>query len=79
MMMREQHDINPVLLGDVECRARQLRETSVLTRRRERRIGQPAKTAVLQNRCRSSDELNAELRLGSSQAAICGAARHREK
>ena len=66
LMMGQQHDVDPVLFGDVECRARQLRETSVFTGRGQRGIGQPAKTAVLHDRCRPSHELNSELRLGFS-------------
>ena len=77
LMMGEEHDVDRVLLVHVECGACQLRETSVFTGRRERRVGQPAKTAVLQDRCGSSHELNAELRLSSGQALIGGAARHR--
>jgi hypothetical protein len=38
LMMGKQHDIDPVLLGDVECRPCQLGEAAVLAGRGERGI-----------------------------------------
>ena len=76
LMMGEEHDVDPVLLVHVQRRAGQLRETSIFTWRRERGIGQPAKTPVLENRRRSSNEQNFELRLGFSRTRISSAARH---
>lgn len=77
-MMGDQHDIDPVLLRDVECGTRQLCEASIFTGRRERRIGQPAKSAVLQDRRGPSHELYRELWLGTARTWIYGVAGHRE-
>ena len=43
-----------------------------------RRVSWPAKTAVLEDRRRASHQRDAELRLSSARALICGAARHLE-
>ena len=67
----EQHDIDRACRVMVNRRARQLGETGVFARRRERWIGQPHQAAVLEDRGRSSHELDAELRLNSSRALLC--------
>jgi hypothetical protein len=55
MSVREEHDIDRVLLADVERGTGQLGQAAVFAGRREGRIGQPPKPAVLDGRCRSPD------------------------
>src|SRR5947209_14625496 len=78
MMVREQDDIDRVLLGDVERRAAELGQASVLAWGRECRIGQPSQPTVLEHRGRSSYELHGKLRLNSRGVLVAGAACHRE-